>query len=319
MRIDQIGESKLIKFIQNTVKTRNQVKVGIGDDACVLKDGKTVLTTDTYAAGVHFDLSYMSYYDVGCRCTCACLSDVVAMAAEPQILLVALGVPRKTEVRDVLRLYKGIDFICKKLGCEVAGGDIVALDRLIITLTALGKTVSPKLRSHAQPGEFVCLTGFAGLAETGRLILKNRPSSLFPLRSSKIAVMRHICPLPRVEVMRKLRNKFGALIDTSDGLATDTRHIAESSNVRVVLYPNLLPIHPTTKGLCQRLKTDLIEFCLKGGEDYELLFTSSELPPPEICNTPITVIGKIEKGSGVFIEKQGKLTPLKIKGYDHLS
>lgn len=319
MRIYQMGESNLIKFIQETVKTRNRVKAGIGDDACVLNDGKTILTTDTYAAGVHFDLSYMSYYDVGCRCTCACLSDVVAMAAEPQILLVALGVPKKTAVKDVIRLYQGIDFIGDKLGCEVAGGDIVALDRLIITLTALGKAPSPKLRSQAQPGDFVCLSGFAGLAETGRLILKNCTSSFSRFRSSEVAVMRHICPLPRVEVMRKLRKKFGALIDTSDGLATDTRHIAESSGVKVVLYPSLLPIHPVTKELCQRLKIDPIEFCLKGGEDYELLFTSSELPPAEIGNTPITVIGKIEKGSGVFIEKQGKLTALKIKGYDHLS
>lgn len=319
MRINQLGENGLIKFLQQSVKKGNQVKVGIGDDACVLNDGKTVLTTDAYAAGVDFNLSYMSYYDVGCRCTCACLADVVAMAAEPQVLLVALGVLRETDLRQIAALYQGIDFICSKLGCEVAGGDIIALDRLIITLTALGKSSSPRLRSQAAPGDFVCVTGYAGLAETGRLILNRSPSAVRRPPSSKAAVRRHLCPLPRVEVMRKLKRKITGLIDTSDGLATDVRHIAESSGVRIVLYPNLLPIHPTTKDLCKKLKVDPIEFSLKAGEDYELLFTTQESPPSEIDRTPITIIGRVEKGSGVFIEEKGKVPPLKIKGYDHLS
>ncbi len=326
MRIDRIGENGLIRFIQGIVNKRNQVKVGIGDDACVLKDGKTVFTTDCYGEGVHFDLSYMSYYDVGRRCTCACLSDVVAMAGEPQVVLVSLALPKKTRLDQIRDLYQGIEFVCKKLGCEVAGGDIIALDRVVITLTALGKTETPRLRSGAQPGDFVCLTGFPGLAETGRFILKNQNEFLNSVRNegvreqkAKIAINRHLYPFPRIEVMRNLRDKITALIDTSDGLATDLRHLAESSDLQIVIYPRLLPIHPVTKAFCQKLKIDPIDFCLKSGEDYELLFTTPELPPAEIKKTSITVIGKVTKGKGVYLEKEGKLSPLKIKGYDHLA
>ncbi|MEO0053994.1 MAG: AIR synthase related protein, partial [candidate division WOR-3 bacterium] len=97
MRINQLGEQGLIRIIQRQVHSRGNLQLGIGDDALILKDGSTVLTTDTYAEGVHFDLSYMSYYDVGTRCACAALSDVVAMGGEPKVLLVGLAVPTEND------------------------------------------------------------------------------------------------------------------------------------------------------------------------------------------------------------------------------
>ncbi|NPV14604.1 thiamine-phosphate kinase [candidate division WOR-3 bacterium] len=313
MRINHLGEAKIIELIGQTVKKRNKVLIGIGDDACVLKDGQTVVTTDSYAQGVHFDLSYMSYRDVGTHCACACLSDVVAMGAQPIALLVALALPSNMPVDELRQLYKGLDFVCNRLNCEIVGGDIIAFDQPVLTLTALGKTSRPLLRAAAKPKDFLCITGFAGLSETGRLLLAQGKTASRYQR----ATVRHLCPLPRIKVMTRLRRRINALIDTSDGIATDARHIAEMSRVRIVIQPELIPIHPVTRALTKKLGIDTVRFCLTAGEDYELLFTTNTKPPSRIDNTPITIIGRVETGTGVYLEQKGTITPLPLHGYDH--
>jgi thiamine-monophosphate kinase len=320
MRIEELGEAELIKIIRQVVKSRQHLSVGIGDDACVLRDGKTVLTTDAYAQGVHFDPAYMNYHDIGSRCACACISDVVAMAAEPVILLVALALPKETVSSDVRKLYQGMEAVCQKMNCEIAGGDIIAFDRLILSLTALGRADTPRLRSDARPGEFLYLTGYAGLAETGRLLLareKEKADRSTP--RAQAAIKRHLLPLPRIQIIRKLKLQIGALIDTSDGLATDASHIAEMSRVRVVIYPQQIPIHAATFRLCQRLGINPVNFALTAGEDYELLFTSKEKLPNRIINIPVSMIGRIEPGRGLYREENGAIRPIKERGYDHLT
>ncbi len=313
MRINRLGETRLIRMISRQVKKRGNVRVGIGDDACVLTDGKTVLTTDSYAQGIHFDLSYMTYYQVGTRSACACLSDIIAMGAQPSVLLVAIALPPDTEEKNLRQFYQGMELVCAKLSCEIAGGDLIALDRFVVTLTAIGVTDKPLLRSGARPGDYLCLTGYAGLSETGRLLLRNREK--VPKRAA--AVHRHLLPLPRVKIMRKLQPGITALIDTSDGLATDIRHLAEMSRVRITIFPEKIPIHPATRALCRKHHRDPIKFSLTAGEDYELLFTTPFRPPATIDNIPVTVIGTIEKGSGVFLQKNQQLTPLTLTGYEH--
>ncbi|MGC9111183.1 MAG: thiamine-phosphate kinase [candidate division WOR-3 bacterium] len=314
MRIEEIGEQGLIGLIQRVVSSRGNLKLGIGDDCLVLADGRTVLSTDCYAEGVHFDLNYLSYYDVGARCACAALSDVVAMGAEPQVLLVGLLVPKQTGVQVVKRLYQGMERVCAELGAEIGGGDIVAFDRLVLCLTAVGSTGRVISRSGAEPGDFVYLTGYAGLAETGRLILAQKLSS----RHAGPAVERHRFPWPRIGVMRRLRERISAMIDTSDGLATDVRHLSRLSQVRVVISPARIPVHPATVRLCQRLDIKLRDFVFRSGEDYELLFTSRSRIGPVVAGVPVHWIGKVEPGSGVYVEERGRREKLNITGYDHL-
>lgn len=314
MRIDRLGETKILQLIRQIAKKRDKVLVGIGDDACVLNDGKTIITTDSYAEGVHFDLSYMSFYDVGTRTACACLSDVVAMGGQPVALLVALAVPGKTNAAAVRELYKGINYVCRKLNCEIAGGDLIAFDKSILTMTALGEAPKPFLRASARPSDFLCITGYAGLGETGRLLLTHGEIE----SKTQKAIRRHLCPLPRIKIMKKLRHQISALIDTSDGIATDARHIAEMSRVRIILQPELLPIHPVTRLLTKNLGLNTIRFCLTAGEDYELLFTTPKPPPPYINKIPITIIGRVEKGAGVYLEEDKKI-PLQGAGYDHFN
>lgn len=313
MRTTRDSEASLIRLIQRTVSTRGHVQVSIGDDACVLRDG-TVVTTDAYAEGVHFDLSYMTARQIGERCACAALSDVVAMGAKPEVLLVALCLSGRSNTHAVKNLYLGIERVCAELGCEVAGGDIIRSITLSLTLTALGKTNKPLLRSSARPGDSLYVTGSLGAAEAGRLALLNRLAKA----PNRRLIARHLKPLPRLKAMLKLKPLINALIDTSDGIATDARHLAEESNVRVTLESGLLPILPETKKLCSMVRTEPFRFALCAGEDYELLFTSSASVPGVVAGTRVTRIGRIEKGSGLYLNRNGRLRPLLLSGYDHM-
>jgi thiamine-monophosphate kinase len=342
-----LSEAELIRIIQRTVKSRGRVRLGIGDDAAVLKDG-TVVTSDAYADGVHFDLSYMSLRQVGERCACGAISDVVAMAAEPEAVFVSLALPHRalcqaprtrrlakvlSVEQQVRQLYSGIDSVCAEMGCEVAGGDIIVADQLLLALTVTGKTRTPKLRSGARPGDTLFVTGNLGSAEAGRILLADE------IRSQKSGtrsqnrrseqhratgdwrlplVRRHLRPAPRLAVMGMLRPLFHGLIDTSDGLATDARHLSEMSGVKIVLEADALPVLPATKRFCAERNIASLEFVLGAGEDYELLFTSQRPVPVSVKGVKVTPIGSVEKGRGLWISRAGLTLPVTVSGYDHL-
>jgi thiamine-monophosphate kinase len=342
-----LSEDELIRVIQQTVKSRGRVRLGIGDDAAVLNDG-TVITTDAYAEGVHFDLSYMTLRQVGERCACGAISDVVAMAAVPEAVFVSLALPhralcpaprarRRAKVlsveQQVRQLYSGIESVCVEMGCEVAGGDIIVADRLLLALTVTGKTWTPKLRSGAQPGDRLYVTGHLGSAEAGRMILADE----FRIQKSETRsqkrgsgpqktdgswrlplIRRHLRPVPRLEVMRELRSFMHGLIDTSDGLATDARHLSEMSGVKIVLDAETLPVLPAAKRFFVERGLDPLSFVLGAGEDYELLFTSRRPVPVNVKGVKVTPIGSVQKGSGLWICRAGKTLPVTVSGYDHL-
>jgi thiamine-monophosphate kinase len=332
------------------VRSRGRVRLGIGDDAAVLNDG-TVVTTDAYAEGVHFDLSYMTLRQVGERCACAAISDVVAMAAEPEAVFVSLALPRDSgsPVSDrrlsrcdrrvtVRSLYSGIESVCREMGCEVAGGDVIVADRLLLALTVTGKTRTPKLRSGARPGDRLYVTGHLGSAAAGRVILegeagRQRAGVTFQTDGKRRAVgggrfargdwrlplvRRHLRPMPRLGVMRAMKPRIHGLIDTSDGLATDARHLSEKSRVRIVLEPETLPVLPGTTRFCAERGLDPLGFVLGAGEDYELLFTSPRRVFRAVNGVNVTGIGRAENGQGLWIERPGGVQPVTALGYDHL-
>jgi thiamine-monophosphate kinase len=359
MRLNQLGESKVIEIIKKiTGRRQPEVLVSIGDDASVLKDG-TVITTDSYLENVHFNLSYMSFKDVGKRSACATLSDIAAMAAKPIGLFISLFVPSKMQDKDLIGLYQGMDEICRIFSVEIAGGDIVAGEKLGLSLTALGKTKRPILRSTAQPDDYLYITGNLALAETGRLILQSKATSdksqvnpfqqegsrrLQPakhlaaqpkgcgyptlkispfgqIKESKVqpAIQRHIAPIPRIFEAQKLAKYATSMIDTSDGLSTDAFHLATESEVKIKIFAEALPVANITKEITKVTNQPMPEFIYNSGEDYELLFTTrKELPFNRILKTPITKIGIVEKGRGVWIVEAGKERRLLPKGYDHL-
>jgi thiamine-monophosphate kinase len=313
------SEDSVIRLIQQTIIGRGKALVGIGDDACVLPGG-LVLTTDAYADRVHFDLGYMSWREVGGRCACAAISDVVAMGAEPEVVLVALGLPRSGTDRDVRSLYQGIDAVCGEMGSEIAGGDIIVTDRLCLAITVTGRTRRPLLRSGAKPGDTLYVTGSLGAAEAGRLLLARaaRSGRGVPAWGAEV-VRRHVRPIPRQAVARQLRRWTHALIDTSDGLGTDARHLAERSGVRIVIDSAALPVSAGTSRFCRGQGIDLTEFVLGAGEDYELLFASPVGLPDAVRGVRLTAVGRIERGRGLWLERDGRIRPLRARGYDHVS
>jgi thiamine-monophosphate kinase len=370
-----LSEDELVRIIQRTAKSRGRVRLGIGDDAAVLKDG-TVVTTDAYAEGVHFDLSYMTLRQVGERCACGAISDVVAMGAEPEAVFVAMALPAKRgrgsgiggrgtaddfrfQIADcrthngrgkpsavsheplaiaVRELYRGIESVCAEMGCEVAGGDTIVTDQLLLALTVTGKTRIPRLRSGARPGDRLYVTGHLGSAEAGRMLLadevrsqglesrrqsdEKRPAGscvLFARGDWRLPlVSRHLRPVPRLAVTRVLKSRIHGLIDTSDGLATDARHLSDMSGVRILLDGDALPVLPATRTFCAGRGFDSLGFVLEAGEDYELLFTSRGPVPSSIKGVNITGIGRVENGCGLWIENAGRTLPVTATGYDHL-
>lgn len=313
MPVKRIGEIALIEEIRKKFpRRRREILKGIGDDAMVFKNGM-VVSTDSFVEGVHFNLRYFDFYQLGFRTIAGSVSDIAAMAAEPVCALVSLYLPRSIRKKDVSQLYRGFKSLADRFSIDISGGDIVESPYLGVTLTVIGFTRKPLLRCGARPGDGLYVTGHLGLSETGRLALEKKISArLFPA-----SIRRHRFPLPRVAEALKVRPYATAGIDTSDGLSTDARHLAEESGVKVVIDGRRLPIHPEVERMARMLKTDPVRFVLAAGEDFELLFTSRRRPPS--IARPLTRIGDVQKGRGVWLTRGDRSLPLKPSGYEHLS
>jgi thiamine-monophosphate kinase len=313
MPMKKIGELELIECIRKKFpQRRREILKGIGDDAMVFKNGM-VVSTDSFVEGVHFNLRYFDFFQLGFRTMAGSVSDIAAMAAEPVCALVSLYLPRSIRKKDVGQLYRGFKSLADRFSIDISGGDIVESPYLGVTLTVIGFTRKPLLRCGARPGDGLYVTGHLGLSETGRLALEKKVSArLFPA-----SIRRHRFPLPRVAEALKVRPYATAGIDTSDGLSTDARHLAEESGVKVVIDGRRLPIHPEVERMARMLKTDPVRFVLAAGEDFELLFTSRRRPPS--IARPLTRIGDVQKGRGVWLTRGDRSLPLKPSGYEHLS
>lgn len=305
-----MGELSLIKYIRKKFpQHRLEITKGIGDDAMVFKNG-LVVSTDSFVEGVHFDFKYFSKFDLGYRVMCASLSDLAAMAAKPICALISLYLPANIKDSEIKGLYKGFSIVCEKFECDISGGDIIESPFWGITITVVGKTKKPLLRSGAKPGDYLYATGYLGLAETGRIALaENLKKNLFPE-----SIKRHLYPEPRIYEALKLRKIINAGIDTSDGLSTDAFHLAEESQVKVIIE-NIM-VHPEVQLLCKLKKISPVKFILSAGEDFELLITGKKIN--NLTNTKLFRIGRIEKGKGIYILTDKNLKRIYPTGYEHL-
>lgn len=310
--IKAMAELSLIKYIRkNFPRRRHEITKGIGDDAMVFKNGM-VVSTDSFVEGVHFDFNYFSKFTLGYRTMAASLSDLAAMAAKPICALVSLYLPQNTTKKDIAHLYQGFQKIGREYKIDISGGDIIESPFWGITIAVIGFTKKPLLRSGAKPGQLLYVTNFLGLAEVGRLVLKDKLS----IKNFKNAINRHLMPKPRIFEALKIREYTTAGIDTSDGLSTDAHHLGEESGVKITIDAEKIPVHPEVARFCKFKKIDPIKFILASGEDFELLFTAKRMP--KIHKIKIFEIGKVSKGKGIYLAKKGKIKPLKPSGYEHL-
>jgi thiamine-monophosphate kinase len=330
-----IGEFGLIERIKRGRRGGGrEVLLGIGDDAAAfrLSPGQVgVATTDTLVEGRHFDLRYFGYGDLGWKAMAANLSDIAAMAGRPLLALAALTLTRRQTVRDVDRLYGGMRDLAGRYGVTVAGGDTVLGRELSVTLTVIGQCRRGRmgLRSGARPGDAVLVTGALGASRAGLEHLKSKvnPSTVLGTRPwNSNLIKKHLRPEPRIREGMALARRFrlGGMIDVSDGLASELWHLSRESRVGIVIDQGALPVAPEAVAVAGRLGGDPADYCLNGGEDYELLFT---LAPGDAVRakamisamgTRCSVIGQAGKGRGVRMAgRDGKLRGLRAGGYRH--
>jgi thiamine-monophosphate kinase len=333
MKAEEIGERGLIQRVRRRVgPPAPGVSVGIGDDAAVLTAarGSLVVTTDLVIESVHFRRRYATPEDIGWKAMAVNLSDIAAMGGTPRFALVALACAPETPVEEIDALYAGMNAAAEPHGVQIVGGDTSASpDGWIVNVTLLGEIDrSPRLRSAAQVGDLIAVTGFLGSSAAG---LKTFESPLLPpsLASEDLTEVRrvHLRPTPRVAEGLWLGGADGvhSMIDCSDGVATDLGHIASESGVGFKVWLPRLPVAQAAQRVAGALGLDPMKLAATGGEDYELLVTLSPEKFESLSRdflaatgTPLTAIGEIVPAAEGLQFLDALERPVSLgKGFDH--
>ena len=333
--VGEIGERQLIDRIRSRfLAPPGVLAVGIGDDAAVappVRGALQVITTDALIEGVHFDLAFSSFSDVGFKALSVNLSDISAMGAIPRLALLSLMLPERMAVADVEEMLDGFASAAGEAKVTLAGGNIArSPGPLIVDVTVLGSAKPRKVltRSGGRVGDVLYVSGTIGAAAAGLDWLRMRPagSRLEPDDPALMeCVARHCRPVARVRLgaIAGQTRAASACMDLSDGLADAVTQIAEQSGTGAVIDASLLPIHPGASRWFAARGRDPVEACVSGGDDYELLFC---VPPrfrgrlrglmSHARGVPLTRIGELTRDRQVVIVRDGQRTPLPT-GFAH--
>jgi thiamine-monophosphate kinase len=338
MQISQLGEFGLIQRIKTALPPPPpEVIVGIGDDVAVLQisDSEYLLATcDVQVENVHFSRSAISPYQLGRRVAAINVSDIAAMGGTPRWALVSLALPQELETGFVDALYEGMQEQLTIAGAVVVGGNLSRIEKdIVVDLCLLGK-VAPEnllLRSGARKGDLILVTGWLGDSRAGLEVIR-RPELTIPEENRKEVQRRHLTPQPRLREGQELGSTglVHALVDVSDGLLSDIRHICRASQVGAEIWVGNLPISSAAKAIAHASGQDISSWALAGGEDYELLFTSSPESAAELqtilkerTGTWSHVVGRIvgeAEGLQVCLENGRKIVFSEgFTGWDHFA
>jgi thiamine-monophosphate kinase len=315
------GELALIEAIQRAIEPRGDRLVRwSGDDAAVVRARPFAVTSiDAVAEGVHFELSTHDPSDVGWKALAAALSDLAAMGAEAGEAYVSLALPGDFGAERALAIVRGMEELCGRTGTTIAGGDVIGSPALVVSVTVTGWADSEEElvgRDGASAGDLVAVTGTLGGSAAGLLVLGGTAGG----DAGAALAARHRRPEPRLAAGRALAFAGAtAMIDLSDGLATDAPHLAKSSGVGLELDMASLPLAAGVEAVAAAAGRDPRELAATGGEDYELLFT---VPPDRRdaaeraasdAGAPLTWLGGVVAGSSVrFAGASGEL-----RGFEH--
>lgn len=334
--INELGEFGLIEHLVQQFELRQPSTVkGPGDDAAVIdnQDGLTLVSTDMLVEGIHFDLMYTPLKHLGYKAVVVNLSDIYAMNARPRQITVSIALSSRFSVEAVDEIYAGIKAACDFYGVDLVGGDTSSsLKGLIISVTAVGIGQPDKIvyRDGARVGDLICITGDVGAAYLGLQILEREkrlwlenPDIQPDLENQQYLIGRQLKPEARkdmIELFAKAQLVPTAMIDVSDGVASDLMHICKQSEVGAILEESGLPIHHETKMMALKFRVDPTTCALNGGEDYELLFTIRPEDVDKVKYLPdIYIAGEIVPAEdGIKLHTQGgRLHDLKAQGWRH--
>jgi thiamine-monophosphate kinase len=284
-----------------------------GDDAALLSVGSKTLavSTDLSIEGTHFLTDWLSFEEIGWRSAAAALSDLAAVGATPLGVLVALGVPADASDGDVAAVMRGVGQVTLEVDAKVLGGDLSKAPAWTVAVTVIGEVVKPATRAGGKPGDLLYVTGELGGAHAAlQSWLGGKGQPVHPEARERFA---H--PLPRIAAGRALSASATAMMDLSDGLASDAFHIAAASNCGAVIELDALPVAASAIALMKGVWEDAALFAAEGGEDYELLVALPHGLEPPILNVKLTRIGRLVVGDGVqFLSGSAPVLP---KGFQH--
>ena len=334
--VNTLGEFGLIeKLTEKTNKYHPSTIKGIGDDAAVVNYGDSymVISTDLLIEGIHFDLMYMPLKHLGYKAVMVNLSDIYAMNAIPTQITVSIAISSKFSVEALEELYAGIHEACRLYKIDLIGGDTTSSTKgLSISITAMGEVKKEKItyRSGAKVGDILCVTGDLGAAYLGLQILErekqlyvSNPGIKPDLEDQKYLLERQLKPEARKDSIQYFDKESiipTAMIDVSDGLASDLMHVCKASGVGAYIEEAKIPIKQEAQLMAIKFRLDPVTTALNGGEDYELLFTIDEKDLEKIRYMPdVYIIGEItSKKDGISLHTTGgNIHPLKAQGWNH--
>jgi thiamine-monophosphate kinase len=282
-RVRDVGEFGLIELLAASlpaeVRDAAGLQVGIGDDAAVWQPTPgehVVVTTDSLVEDVHFRRGWTDWESLGHKTLAVNVSDLAAMGAIPKLAVISLGLDGEERVGDLQALYRGLGALARRHGMSIAGGDIVrSPEGVVLHVTALGETLGRRVltRSGAMPGEQIGVTGTLGASAAGLRLLGLDAED--PRRHAATAdqlIEAHLRPEPRVALgAALLEHGATSAMDLSDGLLGDLPKLLAASGVAARLNEGNIPVAAAVRAL---FPEEWVNLGLRGGEDYELLFTS---------------------------------------------
>lgn len=310
-----MDEFELIGRLTRSLPTNQSVVIGAGDDCAVLEGGSAerllLFKTDAVVEGIHFTAKTPPER-IGHKALGRCLSDIAAMAGTPTAALVTLGLPRNFELKLVEGIYAGINELAQRHAVAIVGGETTTNpERTFISVAVVGWVARDKvvLRSGAKTGDAIFVTGELGGSLAGR----------------------HLDFEPRLLEARWLAQNFSvhAMLDLSDGLAGDLRHICKASRAGAELLASAIPISREARRAAKTglSKPSALVAALTNGEDFELLFTVASRDAVPLLDgwkkvfpkVALSCIGKITASEGIGIRDKQGVRPLTAHGYVHFS
>ena len=328
------GENRLVARFREMAagSLGRDVLVASGDDAAVLrvsKDRLLLLTCDMMVEGVHFRREWATPQQIGWKAMAANLSDIAAMGGDPGFAVASVAAPGDVSREMAEGIAQGLIECAARYGASLVGGDLVGSPGPLVVDVALTGWASEGLvlrRSGARAGDVVLVSGPLGASAAGLAALRQGLSA----EDERIAtaVTAHLTPVPRLAEARAIAatRLATAMMDLSDGLATDLPRLCAESGVGALLRADQVPVHAACRATAGLLNLDPLELAITGGEDYELLLTC----PPEAVGeiqqavrvasgAPLTVIGEVAGGDeAALVDAAGRRKPLG-SGFDHFA